>query len=277
MEWLVYERMVNVELIKVAVDGKKCIGCGKCVNDCPSKALKIENGKAVYSGKCLECGHCVAICPMNAVVMPEMDMSEVVEYRPGTFDLDPEKLLNTMKFRRSIRNFRSDIFKPADLERLLMAGRYAPTAKNTQATKFIVVQKELAEFKKLFWEMLPAAIEELNSEGSPAAPALERFLYEYIENRKDNFFFNAPALILIVTDNPWDGGLAVDNIELMACAMGAGVLHSGYLKRSIPLSAKLMRWLGIEGRTVSCCMLAGYPAEKYCRTAPRKRPDFTVR
>ncbi|MEA4921182.1 MAG: nitroreductase family protein [Clostridiaceae bacterium] len=260
----------------VSIDSALCIGCATCVSDCPSKALAIKNGKAVYGGKCLECGHCVAICPTLAISMPSFDMAEVQDYNPISFDLSAENLLNSIKFRRSIRSFKPNKLYPDALQMMLQAGRYAPTAKNTQATRFIVVQDELDAFKKLFWAELPQIIAKLKENDSPTA-AYERFLEMYNTAGRDGLFFNTPSIILIITENMWDGGLAAANIELMAVANGAGILHSGYLKRTISMSEALMKWLGIEGKSIACCLLAGYPERKYQRTAPRRKAEFTIR
>jgi len=45
----------------------ECHDCYKCVRECHSKAIKIENGHAsVISEKCIACGSCVKACPANA-------------------------------------------------------------------------------------------------------------------------------------------------------------------------------------------------------------------
>ena len=46
-----------------------CIGCGKCVEVCPHRVLKLENGKAVFQKKerCMECGACAQNCPVDAI------------------------------------------------------------------------------------------------------------------------------------------------------------------------------------------------------------------
>lgn len=47
---------------------KDCIECGKCVNGCPSKAIAIEDGKAVWTKKsCTMCFSCIHHCPVNAI------------------------------------------------------------------------------------------------------------------------------------------------------------------------------------------------------------------
>ena len=71
-----------------------------------------------------------------------------------------------------------------------------------------------------------------------------------------------------------DGGLAASNMENMAVAEGGGVLYSGYLMRIISSSETLRSWLEIGEKPVSCCMLLGYPAVSYKRTAPRKEAEI---
>ncbi|MDO4443729.1 MAG: nitroreductase, partial [Slackia sp.] len=65
--------------------------------------------------------------------------------------------------------------------------------------------------------------------------------------------------------------------EMMAAACGAGVLHSGFMTRVIERSPAMQEWLRLDGRTVACCMLVGYSAVKYKRTAPRKEAKATIR
>ena len=42
----------------------------KCVNDCPSSAIDIEQG--IINNSCIHCGHCVAICP-ESTIFPDAD------------------------------------------------------------------------------------------------------------------------------------------------------------------------------------------------------------
>ena len=117
----------------VIINEEKCIGCGLCAKDCPASRIRIQAGKAVWSGECIQCGHCVAVCPGKAVSIPEYDMDDVEEYDPETFKVQPENFLHAVKFRRSVRNFQDRKLEKKCFERILQAGRYTPTAKNQQA------------------------------------------------------------------------------------------------------------------------------------------------
>jgi len=263
---------------KFILDSEKCIACGLCVADCfPGYITMGENGP-VYPGSCMMCGHCAAVCPVNAITLPELDPETVMDYDEESFKVDPEKLLNSIRHRRSIRNYRSEKVSPEHLSLILEAGRCAPTASNTQKTRFIVVQEGLSEFKELLWSEMPAIIEGMKASDSPAASGLSRFLDHKNSGFRDDLFFNAPAYVLVITDNVWDAGLAASDMEMVAYACGAGMLHSGYLKRVVSSSPKLTGWLGInEGESIACCLLLGYPAVSYPRTAGRKMPKVTMK
>ena len=113
----------------------------------------------------------------------------------------------------------------------------------------------------------------------PQYAMLFKFMYRRWkkDHDADQLFFNAPSCIMVISDNPLDGGLAAANMETMAVAEGAGVLYSGYLQRIIEASPKLKEWLGIPDRHLTACMLIGYPAVTYRRTAPRKKADIIWR
>ncbi|WP_096430877.1 DUF362 domain-containing protein [Labilibaculum antarcticum] len=50
---------INIEL---------CIGCGACVDICPSKAIHIEDGKAkITITNCKKCRACINACPVGAI------------------------------------------------------------------------------------------------------------------------------------------------------------------------------------------------------------------
>lgn len=254
----------------VKIDDNQCVGCGMCVSDCVAGNLSVQDKKAIVKGACFRCGHCVAICPVGAVSIPEYDMDDVEEYNPDTFDISPENLLNTIKFRRSIRFFKPQPVEEKDLTYLLQAGRYTATAKNDQDCCFVFVQQEREELKRRVWQFIDEMVQrEGRSIAREKLPYVAFNRQRKADPDKDYLFKNAPMVLYITSDWPLDAGLAAQNIETMAAALGMGALYNGYLARITDANEELKAWLGLEGKEIRACLLLGYPARCYARTAPR--------
>ena len=59
----------KIERMIIAVDEDLCIGCGRCVNSCPTNALELvyEKVKLKDEKLCDGFGSCIAVCPTNAL------------------------------------------------------------------------------------------------------------------------------------------------------------------------------------------------------------------
>ena len=126
---------------QVIVDHEKCMGCGLCCKDCPSHVLELQDGKAaLLSDLCLKCGHCIAICPVSAVAISGYDMSEVITYDKTGFGIDSDVLLNTIKFRRSVRKYKDKPVEKDVIQKIIEAGRFTPTGSNKQGVRYIVAE-----------------------------------------------------------------------------------------------------------------------------------------
>ena len=52
------------------INADECVGCGACVDDCPSEAIAMNDDLAVVDAdECIDCGACVDSCPSEAISM----------------------------------------------------------------------------------------------------------------------------------------------------------------------------------------------------------------
>lgn len=162
--------------------------------------------------------------------------------------------LKTLKERRSIRSYRTEPLKKDHLDAIVEAGLYAPSGKDFQSTKLVVVQ-DRAVIDRL---------EDLNRQvlGNPSAKP----------------FYGAPAVIVVLSEesNPnWlqDGSLVMGNLMNAAASLGIG---SCWINRALEAfelpegKALLAQWgLDEHWKGVGNCIL-GYTDSAVLGDKPRK-------
>jgi len=227
-----------------------CIGCGKCVKECTGNNLQIVDKKAESLGKdCFECGHCYAVCPQKAVYMPDYDDSDSIDAQNWEI-ADADVLLKQMKARRSVRFFTKEPVSEHDLDMLLEAARFAPTACNFQDIHYTVLKDNIAEVDR-------------------EAMKYPKFGSGSVSDT--SFFNGAPLVVLISAGRTENAVLAASYMELMAASLGLGAFYSGYFKNTVNGNPALKEYLKIpEDRTPVVCLVIGHPAVKFKRTPPRK-------
>ncbi|OOM76817.1 nitroreductase family protein [Clostridium sp. BL-8] len=266
------------------VDNEKCVGCGLCVKDCFANDIKIADGKAkVRNIACFKCGHCIAVCPKGAVSTDEYNMEEVKTYNETEFKIDSETLLNFIKFRRTTRQFKDKDVETEKISKIIEAGRFTQTGSNSQNVSYVVVKDKIDELKELVFDSLKVKGEEILNNLNEQTRPFKRYaqmwikMYEgYKENPKnDRLFFNAPAVILVVSDSQVNASLASSNMELMTNALGLGTFFSGFFTFAAQGNEKIRELVELEeNKEVVTCMIIGYPNVKYVRTVPRKAANI---
>lgn len=245
----------------IKVNKDLCIGCELCKNDCPVNSIIIENKKSVIKNQdCLMCGHCVAICPKEAITMTGFDEPPMeLTNKPI---LDPDELLMAIKSRRSIRKFKDKEVSSEIVKQIIEAGRYTPSAKNSQDVSYIVLDNK----KRIYEEVAVKFFRKIKPIANIAIKHSKEVSID------DNFFFkNAPIAIMIVTKDKISGSLAASNMALMAESYGLGVLFSGYFSDLANNSPKLKKLLSLKHRDhVITTLVIGYPDVKYRRTAQKE-------
>jgi len=143
-------------------------------------------------------------------------------------------IFEAIKGRRSIREFLPDPVSEADVERILDAARYAPSAGNGQPWRFLVLQDE--DSKARLQETVNQRMEErIDKADLPEEKKSEHRAHyrQYIEK-----ILAAPVFVFVFVDKGqhpdlvgYDGALAVQNMLLTAHALGYG---SGYQTTIFP-------------------------------------------
>ena len=247
----------------VKIDSAKCIGCGQCVRECILGTLRLADGKAKVCKKyCMKCGHCFSICPTGAI---SMDNSGRPAENAVTDCISGENMLAFMKSRRSIRRFTEEKVSDKDIDLIIEAGRYCPTAKNMQDLHFTVLEKSLGEIEK-------EAVSDIRAQFAASANEFDR----NITVDDHFFFFGAPLVIVVSATRGDNAGLAAAYMELMAESLGLGALYCGYFTRTARGNEKILSALGLpEGCQPYYTLVIGHPAVKFERIPPRKAPSVT--
>ena len=164
-------------------------------------------------------------------------------------------VIKAMKERRSVRKFKTELPKKADLEQVVEAGLFAASAMGRQATKMVVVTDR----------KLRDRISEMNRKVGGWDAGFDPF-------------YGAPAIIIVLAEKDWgnrvyDGSLVMGNLMLAAHSLGLGSIwiHRAREEFESDEGKEILRSLGIEGdwEGIGHCAI-GYTDGGIPDPAPRK-------
>ena len=270
---------------KFTVDHELCRKDGICALVCPVHIIDAELGeypvldkhKAVH---CLGCGQCMAFCPTLACSAPGLERKDC--HPLSKSDMPTPRQADELAFsRRSVRNFRDKTIPRQDLEDLLAAVRFAPTAKNTQNLRWILLESR--ERVVQLAELVVAWMRELSRIDPELDEALHASgLVRAWDKGVDVITRTAPQLAVVVAPQwRWgqpDAVIAATYLELLAQARGIGCCWGGYLCMAFehPAAQDVRDFLGLgEGEMAFAAQMIGYPRFKAYTRPPRKDAHIT--
>jgi nitroreductase len=198
-----------------------------------------------------------------------------------------------LRERRSVRAYRTKPVPKKVLERIIEAGRFAPTGSNSQNVHYVVLTapKEIDQLREMtiaFYAKVFARVQ-----GAFGAFLLRVFagrrVVEYLQESipkvehakelldqgKDCLFYDAPA-VMVAHAESWDtlsafnGAVALYHCSLMAHTLGVGCCFNGFLQSAINNDRRIKKWLNIP-RDHQCfgAMTLGYQKIRYQRLVER--------
>ena len=267
------------------VDTELCRKDGICAKVCPIQIIDGNVGEypSMSSHKvrvCIGCGQCMAFCPANACSAPGLSSQDS---RPLRRELIPpaEQVEELVFSRRSVRNFKNKPVPRELLHRILDGARFAPTAKNTQELRWIVLEtreqtEKLAalviDWMRVLPEIAPATARDVHAES----------LVRAWEAGYDVITRTAPHLALIIAPKghwgPSDASIAAAYLELLAHGHNVGCCWGGYVCFAMghPSAHVLRAFAGVkDDEQVYAAQMMGFPLLAPHFRPPRKALDVT--
>ena len=180
-----------------------------------------------------------------------------------------DEVLEAIRQRRSIRRYTDEPVSREQLETILQAGRFAPSAENRQPWRFIIItdRNAIAQLSTKIKEGIRRLLryrfiaqlwlKELRDRD------ILKLLYGAGYVKQDIIFFDAPAVIFIVTTdllfNDESCACAAQNMMLAAHALGLGSCWIGFAS-VLGLKKTVLQDIGIpEDYHIAATLIFGHP------------------
>ena len=286
-------RPTGIHMGVMAVDAGNCTSCGLCIKNCPFKCWEmgekdIPRMKEEYA--CFSCFNCMVACPVDAVSIVETYHADGgffdIHYPPVKMPIEPRdaegnpdewnEVERNILERRSVRNFKVDPVPESLMQRVLEAGRFAPSAGNHQPWKFTVITDkaliaQIEEACYAVWQgMYPMfgddqAVMNLVENLPPGAfdPRVQGGI-RCVAQKELPIFLNAPVVIFLGCSNKMaapeeHAGICGQNMTLAAKSLGLGSCWSNFAA-TVDLIPEIKSKLGYDDTwRIYSALCLGYP------------------
>ncbi|MHA1915217.1 MAG: nitroreductase family protein [Promethearchaeota archaeon] len=315
VEPILRPNMDDIHMGAMKVEEEKCNKCGLCIDNCPFRCWeKNDDGYPIMKEEyaCFSCYNCKVACPNDAV-----SIIESYHVDDGYWKTDPHPLPAVMPreardaegnptewneiekavfTRRSVRNYKDKPVPDSLVQRVLEAGRFAPSAGNCQPWKFIVITDKalIAEINNVTKNLLgnlynmymnDKSVKGLTAmvEGPPRNvsaydPRVMLGGFGTISKYKElDPSMDAPVVILLLADErsiaspELNLGICGQNMNLVANSLGIKACWNGFLAAGVNFFQPIKNKLGIaKPWTAVSSLCLGYPKFKQEGIVPRE-------
>ncbi|MDD3236757.1 MAG: nitroreductase family protein [Candidatus Gastranaerophilales bacterium] len=263
--------------IDLQIDKSKCVKCGLCTKDCSLGCLMMgTDGYPTVNidneNNCLRDQHCLAICPTGALSILGKD--------PKDSDITmrnwkPDDILNLIKSRRSIREYKDENVDPITMKRLKEMLSWVPSGCNNHGIEYTFIDDKevMKEFRNYTNSKLIKLLKRIPIGGTMGV------FKKAILNGCDVIFQGAPHMLVVSVPNDApcktiDPTIAASYFELYAQSLGLGTLWCGFAEICIRLFPELNKKLEIsKGYKATRVILFGPTPLRYARAT---QPDASI-
>ena len=266
---------------------ENCTRCLKCVKDCPSNAIDIDQG--TINDNCIHCGHCVAICP-ESTVFP--DFGELKQLQ--SLKLSSVEFQDLSAGIRTCRSYRDKEVNEEILTLLLDNMKHYPSASNARPIEITFVKtrelvqrlndqtaKTLLRSISLFTSPLLMPILQLLAPKIDL-PRLKKYKRQFLARQKPGaslICHHAPVVILYHAPVSsyslagTDANIWATYTSIYAHTLGLGSCFNGFIVMAMKRNKTLRKAFKLpENHQVYAALLLGHPKVKYLHEAGRARP-----
>ncbi len=190
--------------------------------------------------------------------------------------IDSKTAEHFLRSRRSIRCYKKNPVPKENLLQLVNIAHYAPTASNSQAISYVIVENKsiLEKATEIIYEWMEKHLE------SPSHLSFARHIKTHKETGADTILRDAPHLILATAPKGFKNGRentisALSYLELYAPSIGLGSCWAGLFEMCVFSNyLPLIQLFNIpEDKVITGAVMVGYPKYKFKRLVDRNHLD----
>jgi nitroreductase len=233
---------------------------------------------------CVRCGHCEAHCPKGAIAFDYGFGKGFVTDGKSLSSLtgfSEKDLSQYLKSRRSVRHFKDAPVEKEKIEKAFDIVRYAPSGKNFQPVKWIVIH-DANELKRIM-NVLIAWVDRVSVTESPVTKMIPSAVVKQWEKGNDIVMRHAPHLLVahVPDDTPmgdaaiFDAVIALSHFDIVIPALGFAGFWAGFFTVALRHSEEVRAAVGLPANHIPCYAYGfGYPKYSAHRIPQRKDAEI---